>query len=201
MKIKELATLAKACRRMKLINTCTLDGKTILRQHLDLGGAAVFPLDGLQAITPETLLTIADVNEEAREKYMVETVQMTDTLEKLTADSQQDDIPAVLGKFVLKLLGYDLIPVIPKEGETLFLYADMIKPLKGLREPGWAVRWTGDGEDRQPVIIAMDGYLNVGAIAPAERWATPEAAQELVGVVQAVRQLALKNALKEQEQA
>ena len=54
MKIKDIAALANACRTMSLVNERSLDGE-ILRQHLSLNGLALYPLDGMQPITPETI--------------------------------------------------------------------------------------------------------------------------------------------------
>ena len=61
MKIKDLIAMAGNCRNMDLLNTRV--GGEIIRQHLSLNGTAIFPLDGLQTISEETLLALADVGE------------------------------------------------------------------------------------------------------------------------------------------
>jgi hypothetical protein len=63
MKIKDLIAMAGNCRHMDLLNTRV--GGEIVRQHLSLNGTAIFPLDGLQTISEETLLALADVGEDS----------------------------------------------------------------------------------------------------------------------------------------
>ena len=97
MKIKDLATMAGNCRHMELVNTKDRQGN-IVRQHLVLNGVAIFPLDGMQAITPETLLTIADVEEEIRDKYHVHQINMNDMFAARGDDLTETDLPAQNGQ-------------------------------------------------------------------------------------------------------
>lgn len=198
LKVKDLNTLAKIYRTLTLINERTPSG-SIARQYLDGGGYALFPLDGLPVITPETLLVLADIPEEEREKWKVFETDRTDTTELLTRDSMPGDTQARLGRVALKVGGLELAAVVPETGENrpvMFLPAKLLKMVKDAEQLSFVIRAV---DDKQNVIIALEGWKNIGAIGSATRWAGPEEATELVQTVQTVRQMALENVMREQD--
>ena len=198
MKVKNLAALAKEFRMLTLINERDAAGN-IVRQYLDGGGYVLFPLDGLPVITPETLLILADIPEVERERWKVFESDRTGNVELLMRDSMPGDVEARLGRITLKVNGLELIPVVPEAGENvpvMFLPAKLLKMVKDAEQLGFVIRAV---PDRGHVIIALEGWKNIGAIASATRWAGPEEATELVQTVQTVRQLALENAMREQD--
>lgn len=197
MKIKDLAAMVANCRQIDLINTKDLHGN-IIRQHLSLGGRAVFPLDGMQAITPETLLTIADVEEECRERYNVFQLEMNLLQARMVDDLQSDDIPAKMGKVNLETKYAKLISIHSDDGkETHFLPAAMLKPIKDARQLNLVIRKT---EDERSVIVALDGIVHIATFATADLWADMESADELRRVWLKARALAEENELKKNEQ-
>lgn len=198
MKIKDLAALAKIYRTLTLINERDLRGN-VVRQYLDGGGYVLFPLDGLPVITPETLLILADIPEEDRDKWKVLETDRTEHVEVLMRDSMPGDTQARLGRISLKAGGLELVPVVPEAGEekpVMFLPAKLLKMVKDAEQLGFVIRSIPDGGH---TVIALEGWKNIGAIASATRWAGPEEATELVQTVQTVRQLALENAMREQD--
>lgn len=198
MKVKDLNTLAKIYRTLTLINERTPSG-SIVRQYLNGGGYVLFPLDGLPVITPETLLVLADIPEEDRDKWEVFETDRTEHVEVLMRDSMPGDTQARLGRISLKAGGLELVPVVPEAGEekpVMFLPAKLLKMVKDAEQLGFVIRAV---DDKQNVIIALEGWKNIGAIASATRWAGPEEATELVQTVQTVRRMALENAMREQD--
>ena len=192
MRIKDVAAMVKACRRMVLVNT-RADGK-IVRQHLVLGGKAMYPLDGMQAITPETLLTIADVEECEREKYTVDQADMNPHFFAMAEDAVEGERHAVQLKTILKLPWLELTAVTEEGGgETLFFPVKLLKPVKDMEQLELFTREVDGGK----TIIVKSGMMAVAAIEPSTSWADFENVSELAGMFSAARLLAEKNALKE----
>ena len=198
MKIKDLATMAGNCRKMTLFNTRV--GGEIVRQHLSLNGTAIFPLDGMQPISEETLLTIADVNTEAREHFEVTQCNLGGRVLEMVEDQKPDDVMAKLGRLTIKTKYLELVTVEPETGGgILFLPVKLLKPIKDREQPGFVIRTIGEEGDEQRVIIALEGWKNVGAFAPAELWASHDEAVELQKMARAANELALINAQREQD--
>lgn len=196
MKIKDLAAMAGNCRHMDLINTRDSAGH-IVRQHLMLGGRAVFPLDGMQPITPETLLTIADVEEENREKYEVCQIDMTRLLADMVDDYRETDRPAKMGKINLETKYAKLISVHTDDGKDVhFLPAAMLEPIKDARQLNLVIRHAVNDAQQ---IVALDGVAHIATFAPHEMWADFDAADELHKVWLKVRELANRNELMKNE--
>ena len=195
MKIKDLATMAGNCKKMRLINTKGVDGE-IIRQHLDMNGVAVYPLDGMQPITPETLLTIADVDNDIRDSYTVDQVEMTSWLSNFTDDQRPDDVMLAPAKIRIKTRKGEMIALSAgQNGETVFLSAPLIKPIKDVVGLEFALRRIGEEGNEQIVIVALEGFANIGAFAPATKWAEQEEAEELWRIAAAARKLANENAM------
>ena len=192
MRIKDVAAMVKACKRMVLVNT-RVDGK-IVRQHLLLGGMAMYPLDGMQAITPETLLTIADVEECEREKYQVDQVDMNPHFFAMAEDDVEGERHAVQLKTILKLPWVELTAVTEEGGgETLFFPVKMLKPVKDMEQLELFTREIGGGK----TIIVKSGMMAVAAIAPSTSWAGADQVADLASMFRAAVVLAEENALKE----
>lgn len=199
MKIKDLATMAGNCRKMTLFNTRV--GGEIVRQHLSLNGTAIFPLDGMKPIDEETLLTIADVNTEAREHFEVAQCNLGGRMLEMVEDQKPDDVMAKLGRLTIKTKYLELVTVEPETGgEVLFLPVKLLKPIKDREQPGFVIRTIGEEGDEQRVIIALEGWKNVGVFTPAELWAGQEEAVELQKIARATNALALKNAEREMDE-
>ena len=199
MKIKDLATMAGSCRNMRLINTEDMDGN-IVRQHLDLGGKAFYPLDGMQPITPETLMTIADVDKEIRDKYTVDQVPMSSFFANYTDDLRPDDIALEVGPIRLKTKREELLVLTAENGgATVFLHAALIKPIKDVPGLNFALRRIESGDAGYDVIIAFEGFANIGTFAPSTRWAEADEAAELHHVWMAAARLANENAMRNDE--
>ena len=199
MKIKDLATMAGNCRQMRLINTKDPDGN-IIRQHLDLGGKAVYPLDGMQPITPETLMTIADVDKDVRDKYTVDQVQMTSWLANYTDDLRPDDVALTVGPLRLKTKREELMVLnAEKGGATVFLHAAMIKPIKDVPGLNFALRRIENGGAGYEVVVAFEGFANIGTFAPNTRWAEADEAVELHNMWVTAARLANENAMRDEE--
>lgn len=198
MKIKELAAMAGNCRKMTLFNTRV--GGEIVRQHLSLNGTAIFPLDGMQPISEETLLTIADVNTEAREHFEVTQCNLGGRVFEMVEDQKPDDVMAKLGRLTIKTKYLELVTVEPETGGgILFLPVKLLKPIKDREQPGFVIRTIGEEGDEQRVIIALEGWKNVGVFAPADLWASHDEAVELQKMARAANELALINAQREQD--
>lgn len=196
MKIKDIAALANACRTMSLVNERSLDGE-ILRQYLSLNGLALYPLDGMQPITPETLLTIADVEAGNREKYTVNEVEMNNRLLKITSDAEPGDEPAQLSKLTIEGRLFKLAALLPENGGApKFLKTRLLKPIKDEEQLNFVFRQIGEDEE---IIVAKSGVLAIAAFAPSVLWATGDEAMELTRFASAARKLAEANALREQE--
>lgn len=192
MKIKDLATMAGNCKKMRMINT-KAEG-SIVRQHLDLNGVAVYPLDGMQTITPETLLTIADVDNDIRDHYTVDQVEMTSWLSNFTDDQRPDDVMLTPGRIRLKTKKGEMIALSAEQGgETVFLSAQLIRPIKDVPGVNYALRTIG--EDGPRVIVALEGFVNIGTFAMATKWAEQDEALELWKIATAARKLANENAM------
>lgn len=199
MKIKDLATMAGSCRIMRLINTKDPDGN-IVRQHLDLGGKAFYPLDGMQPITPETLMTIADVDKEIRDKYTVDQVPMSSWIANYTDDLRPDDTALEVGPIRLKTKREELLVLTAENGgATVFLHAALIKPIKDVPGLNFALRRIESGDAGYDVIIAFEGFANIGTFAPSTRWAEEDEAAELHHVWMAAARLANENAMRNDE--
>lgn len=197
MKIKELAQMAGNCRKMRLINTKDA-AKNIIRQHLDLNGRALFPLDGMQPITPETLMTIADVEEEIRDKYEISQADMTEYLAMYTDDQREGDVLLKPGKIRLKSKYFELMSLTPDGGgETVFLPVALVKPIKDA-DITWVLRKV---TEEQSIIVALEGFVNIAAFAAAELWADMELAGEMQSMWLAARKLAENNELRKLEDA
>lgn len=195
MRIKDLAAMAGNCRDMRLINTRGLNGN-IVRQHLDLSGKAIYPLDGMQAITPETLLTIADVEEEIREKYTVNQTDMNEFMAIYTDDQRDGDVLLKEGKLRIKSRYFELMSLTPDGGgETVFLPVALVKPIKN-EDITWVKRKVNE---ENSIIVALEGFVNIGAFAPAEMWADLDFAGEMHSMWLSANRLAQKNELRKLE--
>ena len=195
MKIKDLATMVGNCRKIVLINTKDSQGN-IVRQHVELNGRAIFPLDGMQPITPETLLTIADVEEEIRDKYTVTQINMNQLIANAVDDMHPEDKPDKMGSINLETRYDKLISVHTDDGEeTHFLPAAMLKPIEDARQLNLAIR----KHMTSSLIVALDGTVHVDTFTPHVEWANGDAAEELHKVWQKVRELAEENERREQE--
>lgn len=195
MRIKEIAAMAGNCREMRLINTRD-HNDDIVRQHLDLNGRAIYPLDGMQAITKETLLTIADVEEEAREKYTVDQVDLNEFMAIYTDDQRDGDVILKPGKLRLKSKYFELMSLTPDGGgETVFLPVALIKPIKDA-DITWVLRKV---TEEISIIVALEGFVNIAAFAPADMWADLDFAGEMHSMWLAANRLAQKNELRKLE--
>lgn len=195
MKIKDLAAMVGNCRNIVLINTKNSSGD-IVRQHVELNGRAIFPLDGMQAITPETLLTIADVEEEIRDKYMVTQISMNELIASAVDDMKPDDKTAKMGFINLETRYAKLISIHTDDGEeTCFLPAAMLKPIKDARQLNLVIR----KHLTSSLIVALDGMAHIATFTPHVEWADREAANELNKVWREVSKLAAENERREQE--
>lgn len=195
MRIKDLAAMAGNCRSMRLINTRDSQGN-IVRQHLDLNGSALFPLDGMQAITPGTLLTIADVEEETREGYEVTQCDMSEFIANYADDQRPDDAALKAGKIKLKSKYFELMTLTPDGGgETVFLQTALLKPIRDAHID-FVLRKISD---EISIIVALEGFMNIGAFAPATLWADPDMAHELRGASASAGRLANANELRKLE--
>lgn len=187
--------MVKACKRMVLVNT-RADGK-IVRQHLLLGGTAMYPLDGMQAITPETLLTIADVEECEREKYTVDQADMNPHFFAMAEDAVEGERHAVQLKTILKLPWVELTAVTEEGGgETLFFPVKMLKPVKDMEQLELFTREVDGGK----TIIVKSGMMAVAAITPSTSWAGADQVADLGSMFRAAVVLAEENALKEAQE-
>ena len=196
MKIKDLAAMAGNCRHMDLINTRDSAGH-IVRQHLMLSGKAIFPLDGMQPITPETLLTIADVEEEIRDKYAVWQGNINKLLADMVDDYRETDRPAKMGKINLETKYAKLISVHTDDGKDVhFIPSAMLKPIKDARQLNLVIRRT---IDEQNYIVALDGVSHIATFAPHEMWVDFDVSDELHKVWLKARDLASKNELIKNE--
>lgn len=195
MKIKDLAAMVGNCRNIVLINTKNSSGD-IVRQHVELNGRAIFPLDGMQPITPETLLTIADVEEEIRDKYTVTQINMNQLIANAVDDMHPEDKPAKMGRINLEARYAKLISVHTDDGEeTHFLPVAMLKPIKDARQLNLVIR----KHLTSSLIVALDGMAHVATFAPHVAWADRETANELNKVWREVSKLAEENERREQE--
>ena len=105
---------------------------------------------------------------------------------------------AKLGKLTLKTKYLELVTVEPETGgEILFLPAKLLKPIKDREQPGYAIRTIGEEGNEQCVIVALEGWKNVGVFAPAELWVSQDEAVELQKMARTANALALKNAERE----
>lgn len=183
------------CRNIVLINTKDSQGN-IVRQHVELNGRAIFPLDGMQPITPETLLTIADVEEEIRDKYTVAQINMNQLIANAVDDLHPEDKPAKMGSINLETKYAKLISVHTDDGEeTHFLPAAMLKPIKDARQLNLVIR----KHLTSSLIVALDGMAHVATFTPHVEWADREAANELNKVWREASKLAAENERREQE--
>lgn len=195
MKIKDLAAMVGNCRNIVLINTKDSQGN-IVRQHVELNGRAIFPMDGMQPITPETLLTIADVEEEIRDKYTVTQINMNQLIANAVDDLHPEDKPAKMGSINLETRYAKLISVHTDDGkETHFLPAAMLKPIKDARQLNLVIR----KHLTSSLIVALDGMAHVATFTPHVAWADSETANELNKVWREVSKLAEENERREQE--
>ena len=195
MKIKDLAAMVGNCRNIVLINTKNSSGD-IVRQHVELNGRAIFPLDGMQAITPETLLTIADVEEEIRDRYTVTQIGMNELIASAVDDMKPDDKTAKTGFINLETRYAKLISIHTDDGEeTYFLPAAMLKPIKDARQLNLVIR----KHLTSSLIVALDGMEHIATFTPSVEWADREAANELNKVWREVSKLAAENERREQE--
>lgn len=198
MKIKDLIAMAGNCRHMDLLNA-RVEGE-IVRQHLSLNGTAIFPLDGLQTISEETLLALADVGEGERERFKVRQCDLNGLALEMTEDQKPEDVMAKLGRLTIKTKYLELVTVEPETGGgILFLPVKLLKPIKDREQPGFVIRTIGEEGDEQRVIVALEGWKNVGVFAPAELWASQDEAVELQKMARAANELALINAQREQD--
>ena len=196
MKIKELAAMVGNCQNIVLINTKDSQG-SIVRQHVELNGRVIFPLDGMQPITPETLLTIADVEEEIRDKHTVTQINMNGMLAAMVDDLKESDLPAKMGKVNLETKYAKLIGVHTDDGkETHFIPSAMLKPIKDARQLNLVIRKT---EEEEPLIVALDGVVHAATFMPHELWADYDCADELRKVYMKTKELAAKNELRKNE--
>lgn len=196
MKIKDLAAMVRSCRNIDLINTRDSQG-AIVRQHVLLNGRAIFPLDGMQPITPETLLTIADAEEDKRDLYGVRQVDMSSYMARMVDDYQEDDLTAKMGEVNLETRQEKLLSIHTDNGkETHFLPVAMLKPVKDARQLNLVIRKTV-GEGR--VIVALDGVVHIATFATYKTWANDETVEELHRVWLKAKELAKENEQKESE--
>lgn len=195
MRIKEIAAMAGNCREMRLINTRDHNGN-IVRQHLDLNGRAIYPLDGMQAITKETLLTIADVEGGSRDQYTVDQVDLDEFMAMYTDDQRDGDVILKPGKLRLKSKCFELMSLTPDGGgETVFLPVALLKPIKDA-DITWVLRKV---TEERSIIVALEGFVNIAAFAPAEMWADLDFAGEMCLMWLAANSLAQKNELRKLE--
>lgn len=195
MRIKEIAAMAGNCRKMRLINTRD-HNDNIVRQHLELNGRAIYPLDGMQAITPETLLTIADVEEEVRDKYTVDRVELNEFMATYTDDQRDGDVILKPGKLRIKSKYFELMSLTPDGGgETVFLPVALIKPIKDA-DITWVLRKV---TEESSIIVALEGFVNIASFAPAEMWVDLDFAGEMRSMWMSANRLAQKNELRKLE--
>lgn len=195
MKIKDLAAMVGNCRNIVLINTKDAQGN-IIRQHVELNGRAIFPLDGMQAITPETLLTIADVEEEIRDKYTVTQIGMNELIASAVDDMKPEDKTAKMGSINLDTPFAKLISIHTDDGEeTYFLPAAMLKPIKDARQMNLVIR----KHLTSSLIVALDGMAHIATFIPHIMWVDRETADELHKVWLKTAELAEENERRKQE--
>lgn len=196
MKIKDLAALAGRFHSMDLLNTVAEDGTTV-RQHLCLGGSVLLPLDGLQTITLDTLMVLADIPEKERADYKARQGELTGLPQLMAADCMPGDEDAVKLDISIKSVMFDLACFEGQEtGEILFLPAALLKVVKGAEQPGFVIR---NVEDFGSVLVAQDGWKNIGAFTPAVRWAEQPVTDELAKITRAAKRLQLEKAEREQD--
>lgn len=90
MKIKNIAAICKKNKQIVLFERHSESGDTVI-QYIGDGGAA-YPVTGLPPLDTESVLTIFDVPEKDREKYIVRTMGIPEGINFEDTDANEKPI-------------------------------------------------------------------------------------------------------------
>lgn len=161
MKIKSIAAICKRDKRIVLINKCGEYGGIVAQYISD--GSAVYPICGLPELNEESILTIFDVPEKDREKWLVK----CDALPKEInlEDTDESERPIVEESISILYAGLALKPLKTRRG-LVFIDSRYLSPLTDAPDVlGFYERITPYG---MPYIVVKAGFLLQAAIMPCD---------------------------------
>jgi hypothetical protein len=156
MKLNKIAALCRN-RKKAVIFKCHEE-----RHNQWIGdGVAMFPVEGLPTLDKTALLTIFNVPEKDRAKWMVAETEMP--LQYDVSGYQENESEVTTSYMGIAHAGEILKPIYTKRG-VIFVDARYLLPLADVVDLlDLAVRWTQSGD---PYIIARAGFLIQAIILP-----------------------------------
>lgn len=188
MKIKNIAAICKKMKAIVLFERYSESGDTVI-QYIGDGGAA-YPVTGLPPLDTESVLTIFDVPEKDRDKYIVKTLGIPDGINFEDTDATEKPIEGEMLSIVYS--GKVLKPLQTRRG-LVFIESRYLSPVSDVLDVlELYERITTGGT---PYIVAKAGLLLQAVIMPFDIINQ----QFVEGLQTLTRQCALSLELRKQE--
>ena len=159
MKIKNIAAICKKNKAIVLFEKHSESGDTVI-QYIGDGGAA-YPVAGLPPLDTESVLTIFDVPEKDRDKYIVRTMGIPEGIN--FEDTDADEKPIEGAALSIVYSGKILKPLQTRRG-LVFIESRYLSPVSDVLEVlELYERITTGGT---PYIVAKAGLLLQAVIMP-----------------------------------
>lgn len=158
MKIKNIAAICKKNKTIVLFEKHSESGDTVI-QYIGDGGAA-YPVTGLPPLDTESVLTIFDVPEKDRDKYIVRTMGIPEGIN--FEDTDADEKPIEGEALSIVYSGKVLKPLQTRRG-LVFIESRYLSPVLDVLELYERITTGGT-----PYIVAKAGLLLQAVIMPLD---------------------------------
>ena len=159
MKIKNIGAICKKNKAIVLFEKHSESGDTVV-QYIGDGGAA-YPVAGLPPLDTESVLTIFDVPEKDRDKYIVRTMGIPEGIN--FEDTDADEKPIEGAALSIVYSGKILKPLQTRRG-LVFIQSRYLSPVSDVLDVlELYERFTPNGT---PYIVAKAGFLLQAVIMP-----------------------------------